>query len=390
MSTTVDLLEAPARKPVDNNVAATLAAPAGAAPNGKLPRWRWVTVSMLVIGALVWIGHFTYHAFVYEETDDAYVGGRLHQISPQVDGRVQEVLVNDNQDVKAGAILVQLDPLEYEIGVQKAQAAVAQANAQAAQASADANRAEAQLVEAEARIAQAEAQVRQTSAQLELARRNHGRNLQLFQNNNGAIAKSDLDATQGMLDSRQADDDAAKANLNAARASKASATAAQESAQAQQAAAQAMIAAGKAEVSDAKRKLSRTTLVAPADGRIGNKNVETGNRVQAGETLLALVEPEVWVVANFKETQLSRMHNGQIADVSIDALPGQVFHGTVDSLAPASGAQFALLPADNATGNFTKVVQRVPVKIVFDPGTTQRLAGSLRPGLSTIVNVRVR
>ncbi len=193
-----------------------------------------------------------------------------------------------------------------------------------------------------------------------------------------------------MLDSRQADDDAAKANLNAARASKASATAAQESAQAQQAAAQAMIAAGKAEVSDAKRKLSRTTLVAPADGRIGNKNVETGNRVQAGETLLALVEPEVWVVANFKETQLSRMHNGQVADVSIDALPGQIFHGTVDSLAPASGAQFALLPADNATGNFTKVVQRVQVKIVFDPGTTQRLAVSLRPGLSTIVNVRVR
>jgi membrane fusion protein (multidrug efflux system) len=221
--------------------------------------------------------------------------------------------------------------------------------------------------------------------------------LQLFQNNNGAIAKSDLDATKGTLDSREADDDAAKANLNAAKASKtsaqaqqAAAQAQQAAAQAQQAAAQAMIAAGQAEVSDAERKLSRTTLVAPADGRIGNKNVETGNRVQAGETLLALVEPEVWVVANFKETQLSRMHNGQVADVSIDALPGQTFHGTVDSLAPASGAQFALLPADNATGNFTKVVQRVQVKIVFDPGTTQRLAVSLRPGLSTIVNVRVR
>ncbi len=389
MSATVDLPEAPIRKPIDTNGSARPSAPAGTALKGKLP-WRWVIVFVLGIGALVWIGHFAYHAFVYEETDDAYVSGRLHQISPQVDGRVQEVLVDDNQEVKAGAILVQLDPLEYEIGLQKAQAAVAQAQAQAALAIAGVNRAEAQLVETDARIAQAEAQVRQTGAQRELARRNHARNLQLIQSNNGAIAKSDLDATQGTLDSREADDDAARANLNAAKASKASATAAQESARAQQAAAQAMIAAGEAELSEAKRKLSRTTLVAPADGRIGNKNVETGNRVQAGETLLALVEPEVWVVANFKETQLSRMRRGQVVEVSIDALPDLDFHGTVDSLAPASGAQFAMLPADNATGNFTKVVQRVPVKIVFDPETSQRLADHLRPGLSAIVNVRVR
>ncbi|MDB6067726.1 MAG: Secretion protein HlyD family protein [Pedosphaera sp.] len=386
MSTAVDLPVPP--KPANDNKPRNT--PLGSTPNRKYLQPRWLLIFILLVGALIWIGHSVYHAFLYEGTDDAYLAGHLHQISPQVDGRVKEVLVNDNQTVKAGAILVRLDPLEYEIGLQKAQASVAQAKAQAAEALAAVSHAAAQIAEAEARITQAEAQIRQTGAQLELAQRNYDRNLKLFQNNNGVIAKSDLDSTQGILDSNRATDDAARANLNAAKASAASAKAAQESAQAQQAAAQAMIAAGEAEVSEATRKLSRTVLTAPADGRIGNKNVETGNRVQAGETMLSLVEPDVWVVANFKETQLSRMHPGQLVDVVIDALPSQVFHGTVDSLAPASGAQFALLPADNATGNFTKVVQRVPVKISFDSETTRQLADSLRPGLSAIVSVRVR
>ncbi|MDB6022807.1 MAG: Secretion protein HlyD family protein [Pedosphaera sp.] len=393
MSTTVDLPEpetnAVASKPADANGAGKPTKPADSIPNRKSRRRRWLIVSILSIGVLVWIGHFIYHAYLYQETDDAYVGGHLHQISSQVDGRVQEVLVDDNQEVKAGAILIRLDPLEYEIGLQKAQATVAQAKARVAEAVADASRAGAQLAQTAALIAQAEAQVRQTGAQLELARRNHARNVQLFQDN-GVIAKSELDASQSVLAARLADNDAATANLNAAKAGEASAKAAQESAQAQEAAAQAMIAGGEADGNEAKRKLARTTLAAPADGRIGNKNVEVGNRVQAGETLLALVEPDVWVVANFKETQLSRMHRGQTVDVTIDALPGEILPGTVDSLAPASGAQFALLPADNATGNFTKVVQRVPVKIVFAPETTRRLADKLRPGLSAVVSVRVR
>ena len=153
-----------------------------------------------------------------------------------------------------------------------------------------------------------------------------------------------------------------------------------EAAEAQQAAAHAGVTGGEAAVREADRKLSHTIIVASAAGRIGNKNVEPGNRVQAGQNLLALVEAEVWVVANFKETQLAKMHPGQPVDVSVDALPGETFQGTIDSLAPASGAQFALLPADNATGNFTKVVQRVPVKIVFAPEILRKLADRLRPG----------
>ena len=131
-------------------------------------------------------------------------------------------------------------------------------------------------------------------------------------------------------------------------------------------------------------------IVAPADGRIGNKNIEIGNRIEVGQTLMAVVEPEVWIEANFKETQLARMRAGQEAEVRIDAIPGQVFPAKIDSLAPASGAQFALLPADNATGNFTKVVQRVPVRVVFATGALRGFEDRIRPGLSVAVDVRVR
>ncbi|EEF62945.1 HlyD family secretion protein [Pedosphaera parvula] len=350
---------------------------------------RWVIFSVVILGVLAWVGNFVYHAFLYEETDDAYVAGHVHQVSPEVDGRVKEVLVKENQTVKAGDVLVRLDPLEYEIGLQKAEANLAQASAQALQAKAAVSQAGAQLLEAQSHAVQAEAQVRQTSAQLELAGHNQERNLQL-QTSNGAISKSDVDATHSALDSAQAAADAATANLNAIKAGVTAAQAQRESAEAMEVAAKAAIAADEAAVREAKRKLSYTAIVAPADGRIGNKNVEPGNRVQSGQTLFAMVEPEVWIVANFKETQLAKMHAGQSVDISIDAVPGKTFHGVLDSLAPASGAQFALLPPDNATGNFTKVVQRVPVRISFEQGSVRELMDQLRPGLSTIINVRVR
>ena len=160
--------------------------------------------------------------------------------------------------------------------------------------------------------------------------------------------------------------------------------------QAQLAAAQAKTAAADSEVHDAERELSYTTVRAPVDGRIGNKNVEVGNRVQIGQTLLVVVEPSVWFEANFKETQLAHIRVGQAARVRVDAIPGHVFEGRVESIAPASGAEFALLPADNATGNFTKVVQRVPVKITLSPAETGDFAERIRPGLSATIDVQVR
>jgi membrane fusion protein, multidrug efflux system len=181
---------------------------------------------------------------------------------------------------------------------------------------------------------------------------------------------------------------AAQANVRVADAAVAEAGAAMESAKAESLSAKASSLAYKAAVTDARRKLAYATLSAPAAGRMGNKNVEAGNRVEAGQVLFALVEPNPWIVANFKETQLARIHAGLPVDVSIDALPGVILHGTVDSISPASGAQFALLPPDNATGNFTKVVQRVAVKVTLDQeGMAEE---RLRPGLSAVVSVRVR
>ncbi|HVW20208.1 MAG TPA: efflux RND transporter periplasmic adaptor subunit, partial [Opitutaceae bacterium] len=181
---------------------------------------------------------------------------------------------------------------------------------------------------------------------------------------------------------------AGRASQDSRRAASASAAGELRAAEAAQQAAAAGVQAAQAAERDAERKRGYVEIRAPAAGRIGAKNVEVGNRVQTGETLLMLVEPAVWVEANFKETQLARMRAGQPAEISVDALGGRTFPGKLESFAPASGAEFALLPADNATGNFTKVVQRVPVRISLDPAAADDPA--LLPGLSVTAEVRVR
>ena len=357
----------------------------------RAPR-AWLRPLLLTVAALAvagWLAHFLFRAYHYEETDNAYAIGHLHQISPQVGGQVKEVLVADNQSVQAGDVLLRLDPLEFEIARQKAQAGLAQARAQETQATAAASQAEAQIAEAQARVAQAEAQLTQTAAQLDLARLTLGRQEQLA-THDGASTQADLDNARSAFSTAQAAHAANQANLVAAQAGVGSAQAAQASARAQAQAASASVAVLEAAVHDAERKLTYATITAPAAGRIGNKAVESGNYVIAGQLLLALAEPDIWIVANFKETQLPRIRPGQDVELTIDALPGRTLHGTVDSLAPASGAQFALLPPDNATGNFNKVVQRIPVKILLDDASRHELGDHLRQGLSVIVSIRIR
>ena len=302
---------------------------------------------------------------------------------------MKEVLVDDNQLVKAGDVLVRLDPLQYEFALQKAKAALEQAKAQAGETRAAVAQAEAQVAEANAREKQAEAQLAQSSAQRDLAQLNLTRNEQLFAKG-GVITQADLDNARSAFQAAEAANTANEANITAAKSAVGSAQAAQHSAQAQIIAADANVAAAEAAVRDAERQFSYTTIVAPAEGRIGNKSVEVGNRVVAGQTLFALAAPDVWIVANFKETQLARMQPGQDVELEIDALPGRELHGRIDSIAPASGARFALLPPDNATGNFNKVVQRVPVKITLDSAAQKEISDRLRLGLSVVVNVRVR
>jgi membrane fusion protein (multidrug efflux system) len=362
-------------------------------PRAKPParKSRWKPIAGLIVGVaiLAWLSHVAFRAYYYEETEDAYVVGHLHQISPRIDGQVSEVLVGDNQVVKAGQPLVKLDPQEFQIAVDKADAALAQARAQETEARAELPQIDAQLAEARARVSQAKAQLAQTNAQLELARLTLNRNEQLFQKG-GVITQADLDNVRSAFRAAEAAQAANRANQVAAQATVGSAEAARVSAEAKITAAQASVAAAETALRDARRSLSYTTVVAPAAGRVGNKAVEAGNHVVTGQTLMSLAAPENWIVANFKETQLAHMHAGQAVELTIDALPGLDLHGTIDSLAPASGAQFALLPPDNATGNFNKVVQRVPVKIVLDAASLRAVADRLRLGLSVVVSVRVR
>ena len=371
----------------------TTAAPPDSSDRAPSRRSRaWIRPVLLTIAGLAvagWLGHFLFLAYHFEETDNAYIVGHLHQISSEIDGQVKEVLVADNQSVQAGDPLVRLEPLEFEIARQKALAGLAQARAQETQAAAAATQAVAQIAEARARVAQAEAQLTQTAAQLELARLTLSRQEVLF-THDGASTQADVDNARSAFNATQAAHAANEANLTAARASVGSAQAAQASAEAQAVAARASSNILEAALRDAERKLSYATLTAPAAGRIGNKAVESGNHVIAGQLLLALAEPDVWIVANYKETQLTRIRLGQDVEITVDALPGRTLHGKVDSIAPASGAQFALLPPDNATGNFNKVVQRIPVKITLAPADASELGRTLRLGYSVISRVRIR
>ncbi|HEX4141152.1 MAG TPA: HlyD family secretion protein [Candidatus Methylacidiphilales bacterium] len=245
--------------------------------------------------ALIVVGYLLYEVFTHEETDDAYTTGHVHNIASRVTGTVLKVLVDDNELVKQGQVLVVLDPTDFEV-----------------------------------QVAQAKANYIKAVADDERAQKLEG---------NGAISQQDFD------------------QFNAA----------------QQVAA--------AQLKDAQDQLAYTTIVAPTDGRIGHKSVESGERVTAGSALMAVVE-DVWVVANYKETQLGSMRVGQSVMIHVDAIPDKDFKGYIDSWSPGSGAVFALLPPDNATGNFTKIVQRVPVKIRFDPQSIAGYEQRIVPGLS--------
>lgn len=296
------------------------------------------------------------------KTDNAYIAAHVHTVSARVAGTVQEVLADENQTVAAGSLLARLDPRDFEIRKQQAEAELHLASAH--------------LQQAQAKLAEAQAQTYREQARAGKARLDLKRATSLSEGAAGAISKQEFDQAK-------AESEATDAGLEAAQAAVGSSRALVKAAQAQEMASQANLDA-------ANQELAYTEIYAPVTGRIGKKNLETGNRVQPGQPLLSLVEPAVWITANFKETQLTRMRAGQYVRIRVDAFPGRVFIGTVESLAPATGSQFALLPPDNATGNFTKIVQRVPVKIVLTSEDLGECTGRIVPGMSAVVEVNVR
>ena len=304
-----------------------------------------------------------------ETTDNAYVRGQVTLISPQLNGYVSEVAVQDFQRVKAGQLLVRIDDRIYEQKLQQAKATLA------AQKAALANSEQTRRSN-EARIKSSEAQVDGAKAALKAAEANWERIEPLL--SRGVTTQKEADQARATLDQARAALHQAEAALEVARQDLAATLVNRSSLE-------AAVQGAEAAVRLAEIDLQNTRIVAPQDGRLGEVGARVGQYVSAGTQLLAVVPDRIWVVANFKETQLAGMRVGQPVTLNVDALEHATLSGHIERFSPAAGSEFSVLKADNATGNFTKVAQRVPVRIAIDPG--QDLAERLAPGMSVVVSV---
>ncbi|MBI1955540.1 MAG: HlyD family secretion protein [Acidobacteria bacterium] len=389
---------------------------------------------ILVVGvAVFWL--WQYYA-IRESTDNAQIDGHIHPISAKVGGTALRVLVDNNQSVEAGAVLVEIDPQDYQVAVERAQGNLAEAEAlwrasqtavpilsetvasKLADAKAGLENARASLVAAQrvaeaaqATLGAAQARWREAQANSEKAARDLERMQQLLAE--GVIAQQQYDAAKAAADANRAAVEAAQASVTNAELGvpaaesrvaqeRAKLTQAEATLQAAQTAPQQVaVTRAQADSAGARREQAKTvlhqaqlnleyaTIRAPVAGVVSKRTVEVGQIVQPGQPLLVVVPLEdIWVTANFKETQLRNMHPGQKTIISVDAYGGRKYEGHVDSIAAATGAKFSLLPPENASGNFVKVVQRVPVKIVFEKG--QDSEHLLRPGMSVVPTVLTR
>ncbi|HET6307453.1 MAG TPA: HlyD family secretion protein [Rhodopila sp.] len=325
-----------------------------------------VLIALVVGGTLYWL-----NARHYETTDDAFIDAYSTQVAPRVAGQVTQLLFADNQHVAAGQKLVLIDPRDV-------QAKLDQAKAQQASAAAALQQARAQVQVQQANVDQAGANVHVAEADLVQARQDYNR----FQAiNPHAVTRQQIDAATATFHSAQAKLDANRQAVEAARAQVGAA-------QAQVLAAQAQLLQDEANTQAAALQLSYCTIVAPVAGIVTHRSVDEGNYVSPGQPLFALVQDDRWVTANFKETQLARIRPGQDVEISVDSVPDVTFHAKVDSFQAGTGTVFSTLPAENATGNFVKIVQRLPVKIVFDDPRLKDY--QLAPGMSVIPYVKVR
>ncbi len=345
--------------------------------NGRRKPWMLALGAVIAVILLALAARAVWFAIVHVSTDDAQVDGHITPISPRIGGFVVSVRVRDNQQVRAGDTLVVLDDRDLRAHLAQADADLAQAIAtvgsrgKVGQAVAQLDQSKAAAAAAAATVLQRQADAEKATNDLERARALSARNI---------VSRQALDAAEA----------AARATAAQYTAAQRTASAADEQVTAAEAAltgSEARVAAARAMRDVAALQLSYTVVTAPVSGVVSKKSVELGQLVQAGQPLMSVVPlDDVWVVANFKETQVEDIEPGAPAVIKADAYPGRIFNGSVESLSPATGAKFSLLPPDNATGNFTKVVQRIPVRIRIESQTdTLHL---LRPGMSVDVTIR--
>jgi membrane fusion protein (multidrug efflux system) len=384
------------------------------------PGFRIAVVVALIV--LLVVGFFAYRYFTsYESTDDAQVDGHINSVSARISGHVIKLNVQDNQYVQAGTVLVEIDPADYQIAYERAKADFADAQATATAAgvtvpitsvntSSQVSASEADVASARAGIQAAQQQFQAAKAQLQQAEANDvkaqndlGRYKQLVEKQE--ISHQQFDqataasrASAAAVEAARATADAADQQVTQARGRLVQAEAnwryantAPKQMQISKAKAESALAAAqrtKANLDQAELNLQYTKVVAPVNGIVSNRTVEVGQNVAPGQELMKVINlDDIWITANFKETQLREMKAGQRVTIEVDA-NGRKYNGKVDSIAGASGARFSLLPPENATGNYVKVVQRVPVKIVLDPGSNKD--HQLRPGLSVTPKLWIR
>ncbi len=384
------------------------------------PRAKLVLVVVVAVLLASAIALWRYLAS-YESTDDAQIDGHINSVSARVSGHVIKLNVEDNQYVEKGTVLVEIDPTDYQVAAAQARANYADAQAQAAAAginvpvtnvstSSQVTAAQAGVASAKAGVAAARQQYAAAQAQAVQAEANNVKAQNDLGRYKQLIDKQEI--SQQQYDQAVAAAAASAASVEAARAAADAAAAQIEQAQgkleqsnadlrtaqtrpqvmqvtsARARAAQATAERRKAELDQAELNLQYTKVVAPVTGVVSNRTVEVGQNVQPGQEMMKVIPLEdIWVTANFKETQLKSMKPGQHTDISVDA-NGKTYKGHVDSIAGASGARFSLLPPENATGNYVKVVQRIPVKIDFEPGETK--GHELRPGMSVVPKVWIK
>jgi membrane fusion protein (multidrug efflux system) len=340
----------------------------------------------IVLAVLLYFGlAYLFVALTHESTDDAFIAGHIVSVAPRIAGQVVNVHVLDNQMVHSNDLLVELDPADDAVAVAQKQAAAASqdANFRTVVAAYELMQSKVTTAEVSARKAMADAAA--AAATATNAQANFQRSQDLTKDN--TISKQEFDAAQAANDSAQARFRSAQENVEEENSKVDEAKKQLAAVFAEKDMAFSQLNEAQTNVAAAQLTLSYTKIFAPCDGRVTRKAVETGDYLQAAQQIMSIVPPEVWVVANFKESQLKKMQPGQHVDVEIDALGGRIFSGKVDSVQAGSGAAFSLLPPENATGNFVKVVQRVPVKILFDePLPADKVLG---PGMSVEPSVQV-
>ena len=311
------------------------------------------------------------HATFYQSTDDAFVEGRLVSVAPRVAAPVVKLLVDDNQNVKAGTLLVELDPKDFEV-------ALNQANAKLEEAKAAFNMSTKKVDESASKVNKSFEDISSAESRLDFAQKDFARYKDLYKD--GIVSKQAYEKAKTVLDVAKADYNSAQEQADAAKH-------ALESGKAKAKADEATIEKLEAEVEQAKLNLKYTKIYAPQDGMVAARSVEKGNYVNVGQPLMNIVPEQVWVVANFKEMQITHMHAGQPVKVKVDTYPNKRFKAHLDSIQRATGAKSSLFPPENAVGSYVKIVQRVPVKIVFDEDISHY---NIVPGMSVVPKVRIK